>query len=86
MLNIIFLWGRGGWVKPVAHRVPYFNLIIAWRTSPYFLFAVALLFGQSCIRTVTYLCSLTTSLKISVADPDPGSGAFLTPGSGRRDG
>jgi hypothetical protein len=25
-------------------------------------------------------------LKGSVADPDPGSGAFLTPGSGIRDG
>jgi hypothetical protein len=25
-------------------------------------------------------------LPFSVADPDPGSGAFLTPGSGMRDG
>ncbi len=28
----------------------------------------------------------TSLVSLSVADPDPGSGAFLTPGSGIRDG
>jgi hypothetical protein len=32
------------------------------------------------------IVSKLISHKISVADPDPGSGAFLTPGSGIRDG
>ncbi len=41
------------------------------------------------LRKLTYSCSeciLFFQISNSVADPDPGSGAFLTPGSGIRDG
>ncbi len=41
-------------------------------------------FGQILGRR--FSASIFTGLFCSIADPDPGSGAFLTPGSGIRDG
>jgi hypothetical protein len=38
------------------------------------------------IGSMNHLAGKTDKKKISVADPDPGSNAFLTPGSGIRDG
>jgi hypothetical protein len=40
-------------------------------------------FLQGCRGMLLY-CTDIPFLTISVADPDPGSGAFLTPGSGIR--
>ncbi len=37
-------------------------------------------------QLVAFALVINISLLPSVADPDPGSGAFLTPGSGIRDG
>jgi hypothetical protein len=37
---------------------------------------------QHMMQRYSYLC---TDILTSVADPDPGSGAFLTPGTGIRD-
>jgi hypothetical protein len=46
----------------------------------------AVLYGGSPSLSSSLLLSTKCSPESSVADPDPGSGAFLTPGSGIRDG
>jgi tRNA(His) 5'-end guanylyltransferase len=43
-------------------------------------FIIRLLYGS--LKNLTVHRSYTPTLSSSVADPDPGAGAFLTPGSG----
>jgi len=49
------------------------------------LFLVDLLQFASVFWSGAYCMILLFDMSCSVADPDPGSGAFLTPGSGLRD-
>jgi hypothetical protein len=57
------------------------NKTVTWRSC------ISCHFRESCAaRAPRHKVNINYLPTISAADPDPGSGAFLTPGSGIRDG